>query len=221
MKIMDMPYYNRPDYKLVNKGVNYLDDAELLAIILGSGNKEENAIELSNRLLKDYNLNKLDTLSFNELEKECKDKIKPLKIMSLIELSKRYNKLIRNGYTKTIKSAEDVFNIFHNKLANEKKEHFIVLYLDTRNSIIKEETISIGTLDSALIHPREVFKNAIKESAFSIILVHNHPSGDCTPSKEDIGITERLKEAGELLNIKVLDHVIIGKGKHWSYNENN
>jgi|SRR3989344_3796929 len=217
MKIMDMPYYNRPDYKILNKGPNYLDDAELLAILFGSGNKNENAIELSNRLLKKYNFDKFADLSFKELNDICKNKIKSLKIMSFLELNKRYNRLIKKGFTKTIHSAEEVFNTFYDRLVNEKKEHFIVLYLDTRNNIIKEETVSIGTLNSSLIHPREIFKNAIKESAYSIILIHNHPSGDCNPSKEDIEVTERLIEAGKLVDIKVLDHVIVGKNMYWNY----
>ena len=212
-----MPYYNRPDYKILNKGPNYLDDAELLAILFGSGNKNENAIELSNRLLKKYNFDKFADLSFKELNDICKNKIKSLKIMSFLELNKRYNRLIKKGFTKTIHSAEEVFNTFYDRLVNEKKEHFIVLYLDTRNNIIKEETVSIGTLNSSLIHPREIFKNAIKESAYSIILIHNHPSGDCNPSKEDIEVTERLIEAGKLVDIKVLDHVIVGKNMYWNY----
>src|SRR3989344_439553 len=220
MKINDIPFYSRPDYKLINKGSLYLDDAELLAILFGNGNKNESSIELANRLLNTYNLDKLDNLSYNELKEECNDKIKPLKILSFIELSKRYSRLIKNGYSKKINSAEDVFNMFHDRLVNEKKEYFIVLYLDTRNNIIKEETISIGTLNNFLIHPREVFKSAIKESSNAIILVHNHPSGDIEPSEEDNEITNLLFKAGDLLSIKVLDHVIIGNDKYFSYKDN-
>jgi len=219
MKINDIPFYSRPDYKLINKGSLYLDDAELLAILFGNGNKNESSIELANRLLNTYNLDKLDNLSYNELKEECNDKIKPLKILSFIELSKRYSRLIKNGYSKKINSAEDVFNMFHDRLVNEKKEHFIVLMLDIKNQIIKEETISIGTLGNSLIHPREVFKSAIKNSAYSIILVHNHPSGDCNPSKEDVDITERLIEVGKMVDIKVLDHIIIGREEWKSWKE--
>ena len=219
MKINDIPFYSRPDYKLINKGSLYLDDAELLAILFGNGNKNESSIELANRLLNTYNLDKLDNLSYNELKEECNDKIKPLKILSFIELSKRYSRLIKNSYSKKINSAEDVFNMFHDRLVNEKKEHFIVLMLDIKNQIIKEETISIGTLGNSLIHPREVFKSAIKNSAYSIILVHNHPSGDCNPSKEDVDITERLIEVGKMVDIKVLDHIIIGREEWKSWKE--
>ena len=127
--------------------------------------------------------------------------------------------MIKNGYSKKINSAEDVFNMFHDRLVNEKKEHFIVLMLDIKNQIIKEETISIGTLGNSLIHPREVFKSAIKNSAYSIILVHNHPSGDCNPSKEDVDITERLIEVGKMVDIKVLDHIIIGREEWKSWKE--
>ena len=120
-----------------------------------------------------------------------------------------------------ITSAEDVFNRFKDRLGQEKQEHFIVLYLDSKHQILKEETISIGTLDASLVHPREVFKRAIQESAYGIILVHNHPSGDPTPSDEDKEITEKLVECGEILGIKVLDHVIVGRDKYWNYKENN
>ena len=106
------------------------------------------------------------------------------------------------------------------KLSNLDKEHFMILHLDTRNRVIKDEIVSVGTLNSSLIHPREVFKSAIKESANSVIIVHNHPSGEVDPSEEDKEITEILFDAGKLLSIKVLDHVIVGDGKWYSFREN-
>lgn len=220
MQIRDMPFFSRPDFKLIKKGAINLDDAELLSILFWNGSKGESALDLSNRLLKDYNFHKLSELSFTELKAACNgDYLKPLKILSLIELSKRYNQLIRNGHTKTIKAAEDVFNILSDRFVNEKKEHFVVFYLNTRNKIIREETVFIGTLNASLIHPREIFKGAIRESANAILIAHNHPSGDPNPSKEDIEITERLIEAGELLNIEMLDHVIIGHDKYYSFKD--
>ena len=222
MKIMDIPFYNRPGFKLTRNGVSSLDDAELLSIIFGVGSKDENAIELSNRLLKKYNLNKLEHLSVKELAKECKwDFNKALQLLSLVEICKRYNKLVNNGFSTSIKSSKDVYNLFFNELSNLKKEKVIGLYLDTKNKVIKKEVLSIGILDSSLIHPRELFKEAIKESAKSVILVHNHPSGDCNPSQEDIKITNILIEAGKLLDVKLLDHIIIGKEKYWSWKEEN
>jgi len=219
MKIMDIPFYNRPNFKLTRNGVSSLDDAELLSIIFGVGSKGESAIELSNRLLKKYNLNKFEDLSFNKLVKECRGYDKALKIFSLIELSKRYNKLVNNGFSTSIKSSKDVYNLFFNELSTLKKEKVIGLYLDTKNKIIKKEVLGIGILDSSLIHPRELFKEAIKESAKSVILIHNHPSGDCTPSDEDINLTKNLIEAGNLMGINFLDHVVIGKNCFYSFKD--
>jgi len=208
-----MPFYNRPSYKLVEKGSAYLDDAELLALIINSGDKKENAIDLSNRLLKKYNLHGLGNLSYNELKNEFKgDKVKPTKIMSLIELSKRYSKLTKGGYnSKAISSAKDVYDMLVDEMKDYKKEVFKIILLDTKNKPICVKDISIGTLNSSLVHPREVFKEAIKESANSIILVHNHPTDDPTPSNNDLEMTRRLAKSADILGIKILDHVIISK----------
>ena len=127
----------------------------------------------------------------------------------------------RNGFKPTIESAEDVYNYFVDFLKDKKKEHFYALLLDSKNRIIKEELISVGTLNASLIHPREVFKAAIVNSANSIILVHNHPSGDCEASLEDQDFTEKIFQTGELLKIKILDHVIIGKGNYHSFKKIN
>ena len=219
MKITDQPFFTRPGYKLYTHGASSLDTAELLAILLGRGNKKESVLTLSNRLLKDYNLHGLDGLSYRQLHKICDNPVHSLRILSFLELSKRYNKLINGGYKQRITSAEDVFNRFKDGLGQEKQEHFIVLYLDSKHQILKEETISIGTLDASLVHPREVFKRAIQESAYGIILVHNHPSGDPSPSEEDREITKRLFDIGELISIKVIDHLIIGKDNYFSFKE--
>ena len=219
MKIKDIPWFNRPGFKLTRNGVSSLDDAELLSIIFGIGSKGESALELSNKLLKKYNFNKLENISIKELAKECKSYNKALQLISLIELSKRYNKLVSNGFAFSIRSSKDVYNIFNNELSNLKKEKVIGVYLDTKNKIIKKEIIGIGILDSSLIHPRELFKEAIKESAKSVILVHNHPSGDSNPSEDDVRLTKNLIEAGNLIGINFLDHVIIGKKNFYSFKE--
>jgi DNA repair protein RadC len=211
MKIKDIPWDNRPGARLKKEGVSKLSNAELLAIVLGRGNFKENAIDISNRVLKSYNFNKLSDLSFHELEKEFKNQVPAMKIIAMYEIFKRTNKLKKVGDNTKIKTAEDIFNYFVDKLEDKKKEHFYALYLDTKNYIISEECISVGTLNSSLIHPREVFNPAIKASANSIILAHNHPSGDCKPSGEDKEVTKKLQDAGKILGIKVLDHVIIGK----------
>mgnify|MGYP001602780452 CR=1 FL=1 len=217
MKITDQPFFTRPGYKLSTQKASSLDTAELLAILLGQGNKKESVLALSNRLLKDYNLHGLEGLSYRQLRNVCGNPVHALRILSFLELSKRYNKLINGGYKQRITSAEDVFKRFRDRLGQEKQEHFIVLYLDSKHQVLKEETISIGTLDASLVHPREVFKRAIQESAYGIILVHNHPSGDPSPSKDDRKITENMVDAGNLVDIKVLDHIIIGKKKYWSW----
>ncbi|MBT6995657.1 DNA repair protein RadC [Candidatus Woesearchaeota archaeon] len=222
MKIKDLPSFNKPSSKLLKQGASSLDTAELLSIIFGKGDKKESALEISNRLLKKYNLHKFEELGFTELLKECNNDIgKAFRIQALIELSKRYNKLVNHGYKRKITSAKDVYDYFVDSYGKRKKEYFLCLYLDTKNFIIKDSVVSVGTLNSSLVHPREVFKSAIKESANSIILVHNHPSGDCSPSSEDERVTEIFREAGELLGISVLDHVIVGKCDYWSWKENN
>lgn len=218
MRIKDISLDNRPRERLEKQGPSSLSDAELLAVILKTGNKEENVIDMSNRLISKYGIDKLSSCSLKELQ-EIKGigKAKASQILALFEFNKRHHLAKQNG--RPIRSAKDVFEYASSKLNGLAQEYFMILHLDSKNRIIKNETVSIGTLNSSLIHPREVFKSAIKESANSIILVHNHPSGDPTPSEEDEQITERLFDAGELLNIKVLDHVIIGTEKYYSFKE--
>ena len=219
MRIKDISKDNRPRERLEKNGVHVLSDAELLAIIFKTGNKQENAIEMSDRLITKYGIDKLNDLSLKELQEiRGIGPAKAMQMKALFEFNKRHNLSKVNNLP--IKTAKDVFLYASEKLADNKKEHFMVLHLDTKNKIIKDEIISIGTLNASIIHPREIFKSAIKESANSIILVHNHPSGDSEPSMEDREITEKLMEAGEILNIKVLDHVIIGKDNYHSFKEN-
>jgi len=218
MRIKDMPLENRPRERMEKQGVKILSNSELLAIILQKGTKEENVIDISNRLISKYGVNKLSSCSLKELQ-EIKGigKAKASQIIALFEFNKRHS--LSKQTNKPIKSAKDVFNYAYPKLNGEDKEHFMILHLDTKNRIIKDEIISVGTLNSSIIHPREVFKSAIKESANAIILVHNHPSGDSEPSKEDIKITDILFKSGNLLSIKILDHVIIGSNEYYSFKD--
>jgi len=220
MKIKEIPWFDRPWTRLKKKGVSNLSNAELLAIILGRGTKEESAIDLSNRVLAKYHFNKLSELSLSKLEKEFKSDIQAMRIQAMFEIFRRTNRLMKKGYKPKIKTAQDVFNYFVDELQDKKKEYFYALFLDTKNRIIADELISIGTLNASLIHSREVFNPAIKASANSIILVHNHPSGDCEPSSHDKKVTEILIESGKLLGITVLDHVIIGGESYFSLKEN-
>ena len=216
MKIKDLPDSSKPRERFLKYGKEALSDAELFAIILRTGTINENVVDMSNRLIKEYSLEKLYDCSLKELQKiKGIGPSKAMQILAMSELGKRYNNSKKP--IKKISSAKDVFNYFHEKLKNEKQEHFYVLILNSQNHIIKEELISKGVLDSAIIHPREVFKPAIKHSASKIILAHNHPSGNPNPSNEDLEITKKLIEAGKLIDIKIIDHVIIGDGEWWSW----
>ena len=220
MKIKDLPKQNRPRERMLKQGVGALSDAELLAVILRTGNKGENVIDMSNRLIAEHGLNKIFECSLEELQ-EVKG-IGPSKAMQLLamnELGKRNS--MSKQEIKRVTCAKDVFDLFHERLKNEKQEHFYIILLSTKNHIIGEHLISKGVLDAAILEPREVFRPAIKAAASRIILIHNHPSGDPEPSDEDIEVTKKLMDAGDMMNIKVLDHVIVGNGKMWSWMEDN
>ena len=231
MKIKDMPEQNRPRERFLKQGPEALSDAELFAILLRTGTRGkknekgelmpgENVIEMSNRLIKEYGIDKLFDCSLKELQEI--NGIGPSKAMQILvmnEILKRIH-LSEKPITK-ITCAEDVFNLMYDRLKDKKEEHFYVLMLNTKNNIIGEQLISKGILDASIIHPREVFKPAIRNSASKIILVHNHPSGNSEPSKNDLEITEKLIKAGEEIDVKVLDHIIIGKDRWWSWKDKN
>jgi len=217
MKIKEMPKQNRPRERFLKYGPEVLSDAELFAIFLRTGTIGENVTDMSNRLIAEYGLDKLFDCSLKELQKiKGIGPGKAMQVLAMSELGKRYKDSQKP--VKKINCADDVFNLFHERLKDKKEEHFYILMLNTQNNVIGEERISIGILDASIVHPREVFKPAIRNSASKIILVHNHPSGDPTPSAEDKEITRRLMEAGEGLGIKVVDSVIVGKEKWESQN---
>ena len=214
-RIKDISQGERPREKLERYGPDSLSNDELLALIMITGHQKENAIAMSNRLINEYGLDKLSECSLKELQ-EIKGIgfAKACQIIALFEFNKRHNLAVKTKEIVTIEKAEDVYNYFVDELKDKKKEHFYALLLDSKNKIIKKDLVSVGTLDSSLVHPREVFKEAIKNSAAGVILVHNHPSGDPEPSENDVEITQKIAKAGNLLNIKVLDHVIIAE-KGW------
>jgi len=219
MKIKDIPKEGRPRERFLKHGSETLSDAELFAILLRTGSKGENVVDMSNRLISEYGLDKLFECSLKELQ-EIKGigPSKAMQILTIAELQKRVNQ--SKNPIKRINCAEDVFNLMHEKLKDEKQEHFYILMLDTKNNIIGEPVlITKGILDASIVHPREVFKPAIKNSASKIILVHNHPSGDPSPSRDDDEITNKLMKSGEELGIKVLDSVIVGWDKWGSWKE--
>lgn len=224
INIKDLPENMRPREKLMTNGEGSLNDAELLAIVLGSGSPELNALDLAEYLLSKHNgnLRYLREASLEELLAERGiGPAKAVAIKAAIEMGKRIAGDIQ--IRRTIKSPEDVKNtvkeMLMEEMRNYDREHFRVMYLDRKGGLLLMEDVSIGGLHSSIVHPREVFKTAVKKSAASIILVHNHPSGDPAPSTEDIEVSKRLVEAGKIMGIEVLDHVIIGESKYCSLKE--
>lgn len=215
MKIKDLPKIDRPREKLEKYGPEKLSNSELLAILLGAGVKGKNVVELSNSILKKFG-DDLINASFDELKSTFGlGSAKSCEIVACFELGKR---LLKGKETNLILSPEDVFDQLKD-IRDHKKEHFVVFYLDTRNQEIQREIISVGTLNANLVHPREVFESAIKNNTAQILVAHNHPSGDPEPSEDDKLITKRLVEAGKILGIEVIDHVIIAKNGFVSLKE--
>ena len=220
MNIREMPWFERPGARLKRSGPEVLSDAELLAVVLGRGSKEENVIDCSRRVLREANLHYLAEQSVPELAKTFgDDQVKAMKVSAMFELFRRTNRLKVQGFRTKIQSAEDVYHYFADRLAEKKKEYFYALCLDTKNRIISETLVSVGILDASLIHPREVFNPAVKASCHAVILVHNHPSGEAEASAADIEVTKMLCNAGDIIGISVLDHIIIGKNTYSSMKE--
>jgi len=207
-----------PRERLIKHGADVLANYELLAIILNTGTKEENVLELSKRIDNKYSLKNLCSQSVSSLTKELGiGNAKACKILAISELSRRLN--LPSNESTFIKSAKDVFELLSPKISHLKKENLLAIYLSSRRKVIKISTIFVGSLNESLIHPREIFKIALEENASAIILAHNHPSGDPTPSESDLKSTKELRLAGEVMGIEVLDHIIIGEGNYWSLRE--
>ena len=221
VRIKEIPVLDRPCERLINEGVNALSNEELIAIIFKTGTKNLSAKELALNVLKELN----DITSLNEVNYNYLIKIrgigmmKACSLLAAIELGKRINTkvLSLNGISFT--SSNIVFEYFKNKLQDKKQEYFYCVYLDNAKKIIKEKLLFIGTINYSIVHPREVFKEAYMLSASAIICVHNHPSNNLKPSRDDIEITKSLKEIGNILDIKVLDHIIIVSNNYVSFLE--
>ena len=221
--IKDLPLSERPREKLISYGVEALSNAELLALIIKTGNVEETAVEVAQKILSRDNrgIAYLADVSLEELmEVKGIGQSKASQILAAIEIGKRLNRIGPQDKIK-ISSPVVLVNLLMDEMRYLCKEHFKIAILDTKNQILAIENISIGTLNASIVHPRDVFKIAIKRNANSLILIHNHPSGDPNPSNEDISITNRLIDAGNLIGIKVLDHIIIGDNKYISFKEKN
>lgn len=205
-----------PREKLIERGVENLKDFELLAILLRTGRKGKTVLEVSREILKKYPIKKLLKLNYQEISKiKGIGSAKACEILASFELTKRALE-IEDGILPKINSAKEAVAQLQ-ELRKMKKEHFVALYLNARNELVYKETVSIGILNASLIHPREVFKPAIDKLAVSVIIAHNHPSGDTKPSEDDIEITKRLKQAGEILGVEVLDHIIITENSCFSF----
>ncbi|MFC0611185.1 DNA repair protein RadC [Scopulibacillus daqui] len=211
LMIRDVPKEERPRERLIKEGVHVLSNQELLAIILRTGTKDESVLQLSHRLLHQFEgLSLLKEASIEELENvKGIGKTKAVQLIAAMELGRRVSQL-KNEERYVIRSPEDGAKYVMDEMRFLSQEHFVCLYLNTKNQVLYRKTIFIGSLNASIVHPREVFKEALRRSAASIICFHNHPSGDPTPSREDIEITKRLVECGMLLGIDVLDHIIIG-----------
>lgn len=215
-KIKDLPKVDQPREKLEKYGVERLSDCEIMAIIIRTGIAGTNVIQLSKQILKKVSVIGLEKLSIEDLlEIKGLGKTKAGQIMACLELGRRF---LKDKKSELLISPEKVWEELKN-IRDNKKEHFVVFYLDSRNQIIKQEIISIGTLNASLVHPREVFEPAIKNNAAQIIIAHNHPSGDCEPSREDLAITKRLQEAGKILGIEITDHMIVTNKSWGSFRE--
>ncbi|MCB0731238.1 MAG: DNA repair protein RadC [Ignavibacteriae bacterium] len=220
LKVKDLPFDDRPREKLILKGPQSLSDSELIAILLRTGTKGKSVVELAQMLLNENNLAILATRSVESFTKSNGiGKDKAATIAAAFELARRVKISEKWFSKKKITSPQDVAEIFIPLLRDEIKEKFIVVCLNSSNQIIKFETISIGNLNSSIVHPREVFKVAIDNNSANIFLVHNHPSGNLEPSREDIQITKKLVDAGNIFDIKILDHLIIGGEAYTSFVE--
>lgn len=220
MKLKEIINNEKPREKLEKYGVENLTDSELLSIILRTGNKKESVNELSNRILKEIGgLSKLNNLSLSSLIKLDGIKLsKAATIISSFEMGRRvFN---RNEEKIKLNNTTKIYNYYKNEFKGATQERFYVLLFDTKMQLIKRKTLYIGTVDSIEVHPREIFKEAFLESASFIVLMHNHPSGDTTPSDKDIELTERLVSIGKIIGIKVVDHIIISSNSYFSFYEN-
>ena len=216
--IHDLPISERPRERLQKFGVEALSAQEILALILGRGIAGESVTMTVQRLLSQFgNLKGIADASVEELSQvKGIGLAKASQIKAAFELANRLEDYSEAGKKPVVKTPEEVVSLVRGRLKGKKKEYFLALLLDTRNQLIKVSEISVGSLDTNIVHPREVFKEAISASAASVIFVHNHPSGDPEASEDDIKLTKRLAEVGEIMGIDVLDHIIIGDKKHLS-----
>jgi len=216
--VKDWPDNERPRERLVKYGVEYLTDAELLGIILVKGHQGKTSVDVAKELLSETgSLRKLDSLSYSEMRSVRGIGLaKFTQIKAALELGKRILGE-DNSPKKKINNATDLANYYRSRMRDLKKEIFKIILLDVKNKIIRDIDVSVGSLTESIVHPREVLKDIVKESAASVIFLHNHPSGESSPSKNDLDITERLVDACNLIGVRVLDHIILGDDNYTSF----
>ncbi|MFE8703450.1 DNA repair protein RadC [Cytobacillus sp. FJAT-54145] len=220
LMIRDFPEDERPRERFIQNGPESLANHELLALLLRTGTKEESVLQLANRLLKHFEgLRLLKDATLDEItEIKGIGKAKAIQVLAAVEIGRRISNLAYDDRY-VIRSPEDGANYVMHDMRFLSQEHFVCLYLNTKNQVLHKKTIFIGSLNASIVHPREVFKEALRRSAASIICAHNHPSGDPTPSREDIEVTKRLSECGKMIGIDLLDHLIIGENTFVSLKE--
>lgn len=220
-RIRDMEETERPYEKLERFGAKNLSDSELLAIILRNGTKEESSVYTARRVLsyKNSGLTGIHTLTFDDLQSiKGIGRVKSIQLKAVAEIATRIAK--SNGLNRyQIGSPSSIANIYMEEMRYLEKEHIKVVFLDTKNGIISDKDIAVGTVNTSLVDPREVYKEALNQRAVHIILLHNHPSGDATPSRDDIEVTRRILSAGKVIGINLIDHIVIGDGKYTSIRE--
>lgn len=224
MKIKEWPEIDRPREKYYQYGSYALTDTELLAIIIGKGVKNKSAVDLAKEILnKVGNLKRLSQKSVSEIERlgiNGLGRAKIISILAALDLGKR-SLSKRNEKPVLFQNPQDVYDYYYPLIADLKHELFKVAAVDGKNALIKDTTVSKGILDASLVHPREVFKFALNENASVIFLIHNHPSGILKPSEDDLKITERLRSAGEVMGVRIIDHVIITEKGYYSFSQHN
>lgn len=223
MKIKDIPVKERPRERLIRLGVSFLSNEELLALLLKTGYKNNSVKLLANTILKKLDeLGDYNNINYNFLINiKGVGEAKATNILAGIELGKRLSRKVDTINNIKMNNAEVIFNYYEAILSNKKQECFYAVYLDNSKRIIKDKLLFMGTINNSVVHPREIFKEAYLLSASAIVCVHNHPSNNIFPSKEDIEVTNNLIKVGSVLGIKIVDHIIIGKGKYYSFFENN
>lgn len=218
--VRDVPPEERPRERLLTFGAERLTNAELLAILLRTGGQGRSALDVANRLLVRFEglVGLLDADSRELMQEPGVGPAKAAQILAALELGRRVQ---RAGVERTVAilSPRDVAAHLMDRLRFLQKEHFVVLHLDTKHRVLGEEVVSVGSLNASIVHPREIFKTALKRSSAAVVCAHNHPSGDPTPSPEDVEVTKRLVEAGRILGIELLDHVVIGRDRFVSMRE--